>query len=133
MTELANYVMEHAVRGVCQCGKCLDAPANPEEHQPNGHTVSLTFFDIAQKDADKEDMKVLVEREFPDWLDGQEHSYLEVGAQIGDQGLALMTIGLGHLVGLWEALSPDTLMPDLPSDLKMQMAGSGMVTLKAPA
>ena len=128
--ELADYVIKHAVRGACQCGRCSDAPAAPEAQQPDGHTINLTFFEVAQSGADGEVMKALVERDFPEWLDGEEHGYMELGGQLGDQGLALMTIGLGHLVGLWKAHTPDTLMPEMESDLKQQLAGSGMVTLQ---
>ena len=131
MSKLAMYVMEHAVRGACTCGKCIDAPANPKEHQPNGHTVSLTFFKVAALNARKDELLELVRKEYPALLDGQEHNYLEMGAKLGDQGIALMLIGLGHVIGAWQVLCPETIMPFLPDDLKMQMAGSGMVALQA--
>ena len=49
---------------------------------------------------------------------------------MGDQGIGLMTIGLGHLLDVWKALSPDTIMPSMPEDLKQQMAGRGLVSLQ---
>jgi hypothetical protein len=126
---LAEYVMANAVRGDCTCGKCIDAPANPQ--QPNGHTVDMTFFKVAAKEgADAQSLRALVEAEFPHWLDGAEHNYLQVGADIGDQGIAIMCIGLGHLLGLWQALTPETVVPFLPADLKQQMAGQGFITLQ---
>ena len=127
---LANYVWAHAVRGACTCGKCFDAPENPEEKQPIGHTVNLTFFKVASRGGNRDEFLSLVQKEYPDWLDGKEHSYLQVGGDMGDQGIALMTIGLGHLLGVWKALTPDTLMSFLPEDLKQQMAGQGMVSLQ---
>ncbi len=126
---LSDYVSEHAERGACTCGKCCDAPENPGEKQPQGHTVNLTFFEVAAKGGDKDEFLSLVRAEHAGWLDGKEHSYLQVGGDMGDQGIALMTIGLGHLLGAWKAMSPDTLMPFLPPDLKQQMAGQGMVSL----
>ena len=59
--------------------------------------------------------------------DGQEHSYLELGGWIGDQGLALSLMGLGHLLGLWKVMTPRML--DLPDDLVLRMAESGMVLI----
>jgi hypothetical protein len=126
---LADYVAEHAVRGACQCGRCFDAVADPQNHQPNGHTADLVFFKVAQKDADAEEFKKLVAVEFPHWLDGNEHSYLETGWDIGDQGLAMMAMGLGSILGTWKLLSP-AMLP-LPDDLKMQMAGAGYITIQA--
>jgi len=129
--KLADYVHTHAERGACTCGKCFDAPENPETKQPKGHTVNMTFFEVCAKaDAKADEFLALVKAEFPHWLDGQEHSYLEVGADIGDQGIAITAIGLGHLLGVWKALTPDTLMPFLDPALKQQMAGMGMLALK---
>jgi hypothetical protein len=130
---LADYVLAHTERGTCTCGKCFDAPENPKEKQPTGHTVNLTFFKVAAKgvgESSKDEFLSLVQLEYPKWLDGKEHNYLEVGADMGDQGIGLMTIGLGHLLGVWTALSPDTMIPSLPEDLKQQMAGRGYVSLK---
>jgi hypothetical protein len=103
---LADYVLAHSIRGACTCGKCLDAPDDPKEKQPHRHTVDLTFFKVAANGGDKEEFLSLVKQEYPHWLDGTEHSYLQVGADMGDQGIALMTIGLGDLLGVWRALSP---------------------------
>ena len=65
-------------------------------------------------------------------FDGEEHSYLELGGWIGDQGFALMLMGLGTLLGLWKLLTPRTMLPaGMPEDLIMEMAGSGMVAIKA--
>jgi hypothetical protein len=71
-----------------------------------------------------------VEAEYPHYLDGKEHSFLEVGGDMGDQGIALMTSGLGGILGVWNALSPDTVVPFLNKEAKMSMAGMGMVTLQ---
>ena len=130
--KLADYVAEFAIRGACVCGRCIDSPSNPEEKQPNGHTIDLTFFKIAAKEgANKEYFLSLVEQEFPQWLDGSEHSYLECGADIGDQGICLMAFGLGHLLGVWKCLCPETMMPFLPDDMKKQMAGRGMICINS--
>ena len=127
---LVEYVRTHAIRGACTCGKCFDAPENPEQKQPEGHTADVFFFQIAGNGAEKQVFENLIGKEFPHWLDGKEHSYIEMGADIGDQGLALMTMGLGKLLNTWDLLTPK-LLP-IPEDLQQQMAGIGMITIKAP-
>lgn len=128
--DLHDFVARHASRGACTCGKCFDAPANPEQRQPKGHTADLVFFKVASRDnPSAEEFRQLVAAEHPDWLDGREHSYLQTGADMGDQGIALMTMGLGSLLGTWRLLTPALLGID--GALAMQMAGMGMVTIQA--
>ena len=127
--KLYQYVRANAIRGACTCGRCIDAVANPEEHQPEGHTVDMVYFKVAKRDgATKEDFLALVEAEFPHWLDGEEHSYIGIGANMGDQGVAIMTIALGHLLGVWQAMTPA--MMGVPKDLQSQMAGMGLLSMK---
>ncbi len=126
--KLAKYVMQNAIRGTCTCGRCSDAPRKPE--QPKGHTVNLTFFEVSNKGGEKDKFLELVKQEYPHWLNGKEHGYIQVGGEMGDQGLALLTIGLGGVLGAWDAISPDTLMSFLDKDLKHEMAGRGMVSLQ---
>ena len=127
---LHEYVMENTRRGACQCGRCFDAPPNPEEVQPDGHTANLMFFKVAKTDnADKDQFVSLVNKQFPHWLDGEERSYMKIGGEMGDQGLALMTMGLGKLLGVWDLITPELL--GIPNDLAMQMAGAGFVIIQA--
>ena len=128
---LIDYVENHIERGACKCGKCLDALENPENKQPEGHTADLVFFKVKGiNDPNIKEFKELVEKEFPYWLDGKEHSYLQIGGDIGDQGLALITMGLGELLGLWELLTPENMMPFLDDAMKMEMAGRGYISIK---
>lgn len=130
MNELANFVYEHTLRGDCECGNCFDAPA--ETKQPEGHTVNMTFFKMAKRgEPDAEKFRELVKD--IDVSNGP--SYIHIGADIGDQGLALLTMGLGHLLGVWQVQGPDTIpaLIDSPDELKKQMAGAGMIYVtKAP-
>lgn len=65
-------------------------------------------------------------------LDGQEHSYLELGGWVGDQGSALILMGLGTALGLWRLLTPKTVLgDDAPADLVQEMAGAGYVSVQA--
>ena len=132
---LGEYVLNHTVRGDCQCGKCIDAAEDPK--QPDtGHTADLIFFHVAlRNDPSREDfIKEIREHDGEfcevDVFDGNEHSYLEIGAWIGDQGLAMQFMGLGHLLGMWDLLTPNTIMPDFPDELKMRMAENGLVAIK---
>lgn len=129
---LYDYVKEHAQRGACMCGACMDAPSNPERRQPSGHTADLVFFRVAVKNnPSKTEFEQLARKQFSHWFDGKEHSYLEAGADMGDQGIALMTMGLGSLLGVWELLTPlSVLGPDCPEDIKMGLAGRGFIHIK---
>lgn len=128
---LANYVSLNSVRGACLCGKCADALANPEKFQPEGHTSDLVFFKVANNGATKEEFETLARKEYPGWFDGKEHNYLETGAHMGDQGIALMTMGLGSLLGTWKLLTPAILGID--GELAQQMAGMGFVSIQTPS
>jgi len=131
---LYEFVLDHAIRGVCQCGQCIDAPPNPEKLQPIGHTADLIFFKVALKKViTEEEMKTtfleLIKKEQPHWLDGKEHNYLEMGANIGDQGVAMMAMGMGNLLGVWDLLTPESVLPGIPDHLKMMMAGRGLISI----
>lgn len=136
--KLHEYILANCERGACQCGKCADAPEHPEQHQPTGHTADLVFFNVRAKDgASAETLRALVKEHRGDFcdcdlFDGNEHSYLEVGGWIGDQGVALMLMGLGSLLGLWKLLTPRTVLgASIPDDLAKQMAGAGYVSVQA--
>jgi len=122
-----EYVRDNAIRGDCVCGMCIDAPFNPK--QPSEHTIDMAFFKVAKSEsANADDFKNLVEEEFPHWLDGEEHNYIQMGSEIGDQGLAIMAIALGHLLGIWKAITPA--MMGLPDELAKQMAGMGLLSMQ---
>lgn len=73
-----------------------------------------------------------------DLFDGVEHSYIEIGAFLGDQGTALKLMAAGTQLGVWNLLSPLTMLPFLdpsnPDDavLMMKMAGRGFVGIQCP-
>lgn len=128
MSDLINYINSHTQRGSCECGRCIDAPE--EAVQPKGHTADLIFFKVcAINDPQPEDLRSLIEAEESNLFDGEEHSYLEVGGWIGDQGLALTLMGLGSLLGLWNLLTPRIF--NLSEDLVQQMAGQGYISVQA--
>ena len=137
--ELGEFVLQHAERGACTCGRCKDAPEHPEEHQPDGHTADMIFFKVkARGEPDAGEFKKLISQHAGsfnniDPLDGTEHNYLELGGWLGDQGLALMFMGLGTLLGLWQLLTPVTMLKlESNEPLARQMANAGMLSIKAP-
>lgn len=141
MERLIEYVSHFAERGACRCGKCIDAPPNPGAEQPQGHTANLEFFEVSAKEGASADaLRSLVTENkdgifnVVDLFDGKEHNYLELGAWIGDQGLALMLMGLGALLGLWSLLTPTAIFGNaISKEQAMQLAGRGMVAIQATA
>lgn len=96
-TNLIYYVQKYAIRGECQCGKCIDVKEGPEVDP--AHSADLMFFKVhAAPGADKVELEKLVrdnvKGEFGDVniFDGAEHSYIELGGWIGDQGLAMQLV-----------------------------------------
>jgi hypothetical protein len=54
-------------------------------------------------------------------------SYIELGAWLGDQGLALRFLALGEKLGLWEVVTPKRLK--FPEEAGDALAGHGFVRL----
>ena len=133
MSDLSDYVVTRTERGECQCGRCFDKGNRPD---PTGHTVDMFFFKMATKDdLDPNLLKKLVTEHKGEYgevnlFDGKEHSYIEIGGWIGDQGIALQLMGLGHLLGLWKLMTP-AMLPGIDDALKMQLAGAGMITIQS--
>lgn len=142
MEKLIDFLQKHATRGACQCGRCIDAVADPAANQPTGHTADMIFFKVAARgEPDPAELKRLIEEnkdgEFDmhvDLFDGKEHNYMELGAWIGDQGLAITLMGLGTVLGLWKLLSPRTVfgnMLEITEATAMQLAGGGLLSIMA--
>ena len=142
MDDLTKYVIEHSIRGVCMCGKCIDAPAN--KFQPDGHTADVQFFKVALKNSnltktDKEKIKndfiKLVKNHKGvysdiDIFDGNEYNFIDIGRWIGDQGTALMLMGMGELLGVWKVATPNRLAPDFSEETRNMLAGAGYISIK---
>lgn len=131
MSALVKYVLEHTERNACTCGKCV---VSGEDRIMSGHTIDLFFFDVSAKNSpDADTLKKLVAEhkgEFDDVnpYDGQEHSYIELGGWIGDQGIAMMFMGLSVALGLGQVMHPVNMLKlERNHPLAQQMAGMGMV------
>lgn len=121
MTALRNYVLSHAV-------KCTPAEG-----------ADVVFFAVKElADATAAGLREVVTAhrsngDVPDLFDGREHSYIEIGAWLDDQGLALVLMGLGARLGLWTLLTPrNMLTADASEAQKLELAGQGLVTIIAP-
>lgn len=135
---LVDYVRAFSDRGECKCGRCSDVGPDREL----SHAVNVGFFEVCktafennEPDAEVLRSKILAHNGYyadVDVFDGKEHGYMELGGWVGDQGDALRLMGLGKLLGLWELMTPKSMLGDLiPEELQMQMAQSGMVTIQA--
>lgn len=136
-TELLEYVRRHTERGECKCGRCFDAGGKPD---PRGHTADLIFFKATivppsiAGEPSAETFKILTaahRSEFAacDPLDGNQHGHIELGAWLGDQGVALQYMALGHLLGVFDLLTPFTMLPGIGEDQAMEMATKGYVNI----
>jgi hypothetical protein len=55
-------------------------------------------------------------------------SYIHLGGLIGDQGMALRTMGLGEALGLWKVITPRTLGFTDAEEID-KLAGNGLVMI----
>jgi hypothetical protein len=137
---LADFVLWHTVRGECKCGRCVDVGSAPDPDRQ--HTIDMVFFkvapalDMAITEATKPTFLDLMAHHDGvfgpiDFHDGKDHSYLEVGGWIGDQGIALQFMALGVMLGVFTLLTPYTMLRLPVGDpLAMTMAGAGYVSVK---
>jgi hypothetical protein len=132
---LAEYVITHTERGECKCGQCFDRGERPD---PTGHSVDVALFNVAiQNHPTLDEFATLIKThrgEFADVdvFDGQEHSYIELGGWLGDQGVALRFMALGHMLEAFTLMTPRSILgADVDDALVQQMAGMGLVTVVA--
>jgi len=121
--ELLNFIREHA----------QELPA-----QHGTEATNLVFFNIqARGNPDARVLRELIQSTAGtftsvDLFDGGEHSYIEIGAWLGSQHVALALMGLGVQLGLWQLLSPRTMFGDSLTPAEEQaIAGSGLISIQA--
>jgi hypothetical protein len=124
------------------CGKCTDVPT--KKFQPEWHTADVQFFKVALKNSHSTDVyKEIMKNDFVrliknhkgiykeiDLFDGDEHNFVDIGAWIGDQGVALELMGMGELLGLWKVTTPNRLAPDFSEDTRSMLAEAGYISIK---
>lgn len=122
--DLINYVHEHTDRGECQCGKCLDKGADRDAPP---HSVDCGFFWVSARNDPTADAlnKLLLENyPSPDRLK-EGTSFIEIGGELGDQGTAILLLGLGELTGLWKIATPKLF--GLQGDEAQRLIGRGFL------
>ena len=130
------FIDEHSTRGACTCGLCVGAPEDPEDIQHEGHTVDMEFFKVSLKNNPNPEVLRQLIKDNPtgafseiDLFDGKDHNFMEIGGWIGDQGLAIVLMGMGNLLGLWEVFTPTKL--GMPPLLAKELAGQGLLFIKS--
>jgi hypothetical protein len=125
VSSLADYIQKHT-----QCVARGDTA--PET------AVDVVFFKVvADPQADASALRDLIQAHSGQWgdadvLNGDEHSYLELGAWLGSQEYALRLIGLGTHLGLFSLLSPRTMLKDLvDEETELALAQRGLVSVQA--
>jgi len=116
-----------------QGGGVLEIFAMPHESEarPNVEKVDLSFLTIGvDKIAAEKNRAELVGimKSYPsqDRLQSGP-SYIEVGAEIGDQGAAFQLFALGKVLGFWDVITPERL--GLSGEQARQMAGAGYIMI----
>lgn len=133
LNALFKYLYAHIVRGPCCCGRCVDSVKDPEKKQPEGHTAELVFFKVSAFENPKanELKHLLLMAGLKKYFDNAEHSYLEIGADLGSQDVALQLMGLGQLLGLWSLNTPCSILGLKADDaMAKEMAGLGYITIQ---
>jgi hypothetical protein len=128
--KMREYILGYSERGQCTCGKCLDG--SPEaSKEDNSHSAFNGFFTVSLKgNPNKEDFQKLAE-DAGIWPASGEISYLQMGAALDDQGIALQAMGMGDLLGAWRMLTPQRVFGDsIDSSMAQMMAGQGYVTVR---
>lgn len=121
MTPLRTFLQQHVV-----------IHRKPTEEK----VADVIFFKVGVTGTpDPEELKRLLKEhkgEFCDCdpLDGKEHSYIELGGFIGDQGVALCLMGVGSLLGIWKLLTPRTVLSaDMDDEMARSLAGQGFLSV----
>lgn len=142
---LVKYIVENCIRCACTCGKYIDTVDN--KFQPDGHTVDVQFFKVtlknsngsrltdADKDIIKKDLIQLIKNHVGihkdiDILDGNEHDLIEIGGWIGSHSAALMLMGMGELLGMWNVVTPNRIASDFSEETRKMLADAGFITIR---
>jgi hypothetical protein len=109
----------------------IDAMPHVSEAPPSMETVDLEFLVVGVDKSKAESnraglVEILNTYPQPDRLAGGP-SYIEVGAEIGDQGAAFQLFALGKVLGLWDVITPA--MMGFTGAEAREMAGRGFVMM----
>lgn len=109
----------------------------PQRAMPVDGAVNMVFFQVECVGKPQAEQLLALVRahrgEFAtlDVLDGIEHSYIDLGAWIGDQGVALRFMALGTALGVFELFTPKAILGQACDDeTEARMAGMGYITVR---
>ena len=102
----------------------LPATQPAEEALVDAHFLWVSVRRAAAEERRRELCALLAEYPAPDRLAGGP-SYLELGAELGDQGLALRLLALGEVLRLWRLFIPASF--GITGDRAEAMAGQGYI------
>ena len=128
-------LVEQATRGgdePLKGGGVLEIYAMPHKNEVSGvEKVDMEFLVIGVDKAKAESHKaelIAILNTYPDpeRLAGGP-SYIEVGAEIGDQGMAFQLFAIGKVLGLWDVMTPASL--GFKGEEAREMAGRGFVMM----
>src|ERR1700679_3108460 len=111
--EGTSEIVEQAKSGKdITVGGVLEVFAMPHESEalPTIEKVDMVFLTIGVDKAEAEKHSAELRKilaDYPRSKDGP--SYIEVGAEIGDQGAAVQLFAVGKVLGFWDVITPGTL------------------------
>jgi hypothetical protein len=125
-----EVIEKHTVGDAVDVVEINMMPHSDEAH-PDLEKVDLEFLVIGVDKAKAEQhraelVSILSDYPQPDRLAGGP-SYIEVGAEIGDQGAAFQLFALGKVLGLWDVITPKAMGFEGPE--AREMAGRGFVMM----
>lgn len=115
-----------------KAGGVVEVYAMPHENEADGlEKIDMEFLTIGvDKTAAENERSGLVDLlnayPQPDRL-AAGPSYIEVGAEIGDQGAAFQLFALGKVLGLWDIITPASM--GMKGAEARQLAGSGFIMI----
>lgn len=143
MGDLIEYIVEHCVRGTCTCEKCMDV--SDEKIEQDVHTADIQFFKVTlknshcmshiEKNAVKDNFIRFINNHKGvhkdiDIFDGKEHDFIEIGAWIGDNDMALMLMGMGELLDMWKVITPDRVASEFSEETRRMLTDAGCILIK---
>ncbi|MET0601875.1 MAG: hypothetical protein ABW167_07785 [Baekduia sp.] len=112
-----------------------DAPTDPVTHALVDTHFLVVAVDRAKAEEYRDEFVAALECWPPDKTYMPDNrlaggpSYIELGAQLGDQGLAFQFMAMGEVLGLWQVITPKKMLPGVSDEEAQRLAGGGLVMI----